>query len=163
VLSEGRVVEEGTHDELIALSGEYRRLYNLQLRMTGGEWTRQERRKRLLSPFSGADQENLLCHHRLYALCSLRFTSPDERSMWYKTFRKKFVVWLGPWLAYWVVRSSVGRCGLNISIRKSQILHRKKDSCDWRLLARTTSHDAVMYRITGRKLSFLVSLTATAR
>jgi subfamily B ATP-binding cassette protein MsbA len=32
VLSEGRIVEEGSHDELIALSGEYRRLYNLQFK-----------------------------------------------------------------------------------------------------------------------------------
>jgi len=35
VLSEGRVVEEGSHDELIALSGEYRRLYNLQFKEDG--------------------------------------------------------------------------------------------------------------------------------
>jgi subfamily B ATP-binding cassette protein MsbA len=35
VLSEGRIVEEGSHDELIALSGEYRRLYNLQFKDDG--------------------------------------------------------------------------------------------------------------------------------
>jgi subfamily B ATP-binding cassette protein MsbA len=35
VLSEGRIVEEGSHDELIALSGEYRRLYNLQFKEDG--------------------------------------------------------------------------------------------------------------------------------
>jgi subfamily B ATP-binding cassette protein MsbA len=35
VLSEGRIVEEGSHDELIALSGEYRRLYSLQFKDNG--------------------------------------------------------------------------------------------------------------------------------
>jgi len=35
VLSEGRIVEEGSHDELIALHGEYRRLYNLQFKDDG--------------------------------------------------------------------------------------------------------------------------------
>jgi ABC-type multidrug transport system fused ATPase/permease subunit len=30
VLSEGRVVEKGTHEELLSLNGEYRRLYDLQ-------------------------------------------------------------------------------------------------------------------------------------
>jgi ABC-type multidrug transport system fused ATPase/permease subunit len=35
VLSEGRIVEEGTHDTLMALNGEYRRLYDLQFRDDG--------------------------------------------------------------------------------------------------------------------------------
>jgi subfamily B ATP-binding cassette protein MsbA len=35
VLSEGRIVEEGSHDELIVLSGEYRRLYSLQFKDDG--------------------------------------------------------------------------------------------------------------------------------
>jgi subfamily B ATP-binding cassette protein MsbA len=35
VLSEGQIVEHGTHDELIALNGEYRRLYGLQFKDDG--------------------------------------------------------------------------------------------------------------------------------
>ena len=35
VLSDGGIVEEGTHEELMALNGEYRRLYDLQFRDDG--------------------------------------------------------------------------------------------------------------------------------
>lgn len=37
VLSDGKIVEEGTHDELMALNGEYRRLYDLQFKDYGME------------------------------------------------------------------------------------------------------------------------------
>jgi len=40
VLSEGRVVEKGTHEELLSLNGEYRRLYDLQFKDNGMRvWT----------------------------------------------------------------------------------------------------------------------------
>jgi len=40
VLSDGKIVEEGTHGELMALSGEYRRLHDLQFKDDGARiWT----------------------------------------------------------------------------------------------------------------------------
>ena len=36
VISDGRVTELGNHDELIALGGEYAKLYKLQLRVSSG-------------------------------------------------------------------------------------------------------------------------------
>jgi ABC-type multidrug transport system fused ATPase/permease subunit len=35
VLSDGEIMEEGTHETLMALNGEYRRLYDLQFRDDG--------------------------------------------------------------------------------------------------------------------------------
>ena len=36
VITDGRIVEEGNHEELMALSGEYRRLYEMQFRVDDG-------------------------------------------------------------------------------------------------------------------------------
>jgi lysophospholipid acyltransferase (LPLAT)-like uncharacterized protein len=78
--------------------------------------------------------------------------------MGYKTLRKKLVVWLGPWLAYWVVKIlgwTMRFRHLNTEIPMSFI---EKGTpaigAFWhgRLLLMP-----VMYRVTGRKLSFLVS------
>ena len=46
VLSEGRVVEKGTHEELLSLNGEYRRLYDLQFKDDGMRvWTAHKVKK----------------------------------------------------------------------------------------------------------------------
>ena len=37
VFRDGRIVERGTHDQLLALGGEYRGLYDLQLKPQEGE------------------------------------------------------------------------------------------------------------------------------
>jgi len=38
VVVDGRIVEEGTHDELLACNGEYCKLYQMQIGNNGGEW-----------------------------------------------------------------------------------------------------------------------------
>jgi len=78
--------------------------------------------------------------------------------MWYKTLRKKCVVWLGPSLAYWIVKIlgwTMRFEHLHTEIPRSFIEKRTPAiGAFWhgRLLMMP-----VMYRITGRKLSFLVS------
>mgnify|MGYP005834329283 CR=1 FL=1 len=45
VLSEGQIVEEGSHDELMALNGEYRRIYELQFTDNGMGWRATQEKK----------------------------------------------------------------------------------------------------------------------
>ena len=47
VLSDGQIVEEGTHEELIALGGEYRRLYDLQFKDDGMRVWRETKAKKV--------------------------------------------------------------------------------------------------------------------
>jgi len=47
VLSDGGIVEEGTHEELMALNGEYRRLYDLQFRDDGMRVSKSAKAKKI--------------------------------------------------------------------------------------------------------------------
>jgi subfamily B ATP-binding cassette protein MsbA len=47
VLSEGRIVEEGPHDTLMTLDGEYRRLYDLQFRDDGTKILKTPKTKKI--------------------------------------------------------------------------------------------------------------------
>ena len=47
VLSDGRIVEEGTHEELMTLGGEYRRLYDLQFKDNGTRFLKEAKLKKV--------------------------------------------------------------------------------------------------------------------
>ncbi|MDP3015727.1 MAG: ABC transporter transmembrane domain-containing protein, partial [Deltaproteobacteria bacterium] len=58
VLSNGEIVEEGTHEALMALNGEYRRLYDLQFRddgMRGWKSVKAKKSTDLISDFGNSD------------------------------------------------------------------------------------------------------------